>query len=141
MFHTAANAITLTEEAIRKIKSLRFTATTDSIKSWGGQANSFRLSRGNILTIGELKWNNLSIFENINSGQNTDGKFGLDLFENKVIEIDFNIHLLFIRTTLPANTSKYEKLYLVFEADNMFIEAACEIGPETYKNKFLIHSG
>ena len=141
MFHTAANAITLTEVAIQKLKTLSFENTTDSIQSWGGQANSSRLSKGNSLQIGLLKWEDVSIWENKNSGQYTDGKFGIDLFENKVIEIDFNRKIIIIQTTLPHRIKKYEKRTLLFENDNMFLEADFKIGKNNFKNRFLVHSG
>ena len=141
MFHTAANALTLTEEATQKLKSLNFNEITDSIKSWGGQDNSSRLSKGNSLQIGEMEWQHVPVWENKNSGQNTDGKFGTDLFENKVIEIDFDKSIIVIHTNLPRKIKKFQKLKLTFENDNMFIEAGCQTGENILKNKFLIHSG
>jgi hypothetical protein len=140
MFHTAANAVTLTEEATEKIKSLHFDRT-DSVKSWGGEGNSSRSSEGNSLQIGELEWKNVSIWENKNSGPETDGKFGIDLFENKVIEIDFDKKIIMLLTNLPAKAKKYKKLRLTLENDCLFLESICKIGEATYKNRFLIHSG
>lgn len=140
MFHTAANAVTLTEEALQKITSLKFDRT-DSIKSWGGSENTSRFSKNNELQIGSLKWSNTPIWENKNSGQYTDGKFGLDLFENKIIELDFDKQVLVIHHELPSKTKSYEKLKLTFENDMIFVEAKSIIGKSSYTNKFLIHSG
>jgi Aspartyl protease len=141
MFHLAANAVALTEESVKKLKSLRFDATTDSIKSWGGQANSSRLSNSNTLQIGALTWEHVPIWEDENSGQHTDGKFGIDLFENKVIAIDFDKSIIEISTSLPVKAKTYEQLGLIFENDMMFLEADCEADKAVFKNKFLIHSG
>lgn len=141
MFHTAANDLTLTEEAIQKLKTIQFGNRTDSIKSWGGSANSARTSKNNSLQIAGLSWENIAIWENKNSGQHTDGKFGIDLFKNKVIEIDFDKMLINIYTSLPRINKGYAKLPLVFENDEMFVEAELEIGTVVYKNKFLLHSG
>jgi len=141
MFHTAANDLTLTEEAIQKLKSIRFDNTTDSIKSWGGSANSARLSKNNSLQIAGLTWENIPIWENKNSGQHTDGKFGIDLFKNKVIEIDFDKMVISIYTRLPKINKTYQQLALVFENDEMFLEAGFTIDKIIYKNKFLVHSG
>ena len=52
MFHTAASDVTLTEDATKKLKSLRFSGTTDGIKSWGGAENTARYSARNSLRIG-----------------------------------------------------------------------------------------
>jgi len=140
MFHTAANAVTLTEEALKNVTSLKFDRT-DSVKSWGGNDNTSRFSKSNTLQIGSLKWENVPIWENKNSGQYTDGKCGLDLFENKTIEIDFDKKVLIIYTSLPSKTKNFEKLKLSFQDEMMFVEGNVSIGNNNYENKFLIHSG
>ena len=90
MLHTAARDVTLTEEAVRKAKSIKFTNTT-KVQSWGGESDS-RYSKGNQLQLGPLQRKNLNIWEDKNSGHDTDGKFGLDFFENRIVEIDFDQH-------------------------------------------------
>jgi hypothetical protein len=140
MVHTAANAVTLTEEALKKIKSLRFDRT-DSVSSWGGGGNTSRFSKSNTLEIGGLKWENVPIWENKNSGPDTDGKIGMDLFANQVIEFDFEKQELTLRSSLPNKISSYEKVPLIFENDYMFLEASVIIGNQSFKQHFLVHSG
>ncbi|HYD90720.1 MAG TPA: retropepsin-like aspartic protease [Flavobacterium sp.] len=140
MFHTAANALTLTEESIKRLKTVQFDGA-DTVKSWGGSGNSSRYSKSNSLQIGPLAWENISIWENKNSGQHTDGKFGTDLFENKVIEIDFIKNIISVSSILPAKAKKYKKHKLRSENGNLFIEAVAVIGQDTFTNSFLIHSG
>lgn len=140
MFHTAANSLTLTEEATKKMKNLIFDRS-DNVKSWGGNENSSRFSKSNVLQIGELKWENIPIWENTNSGQQTDGKFGLELFANKVIEIDFDQKLIVLYNQLPAKVKEFEKLKLIFEDEMMFVEGDLQIDQQTMHNKFLVHSG
>jgi hypothetical protein len=141
MFHTAANALTLTEEATKQLKSLVFDQATEGIKSWGGGTNEARVSNNNSLQIADLQWKGVTITENKNSGQNTDGKFGIDLFKDKVIEMDFEKNVLIISKKLPRKLKKYQKLKLTNDNDLLFIEASCEIGDKRFSNKFLIHSG
>lgn len=141
MFHTAANALTITQEAVKRLTTVQFDNTTDSIKSWGGQANTSRLSKDNLLQLAGLQWQHVPVWENVNSGQGTDGKFGIDLFENSVIEIDFDRRVIVIHASLPRKVKKYEQLPLIFENGNMFVEAVCVIGGQPVKNRFLIHSG
>jgi len=140
MFHTAANSLTLTEEATKKMKNLVFDRS-DSVKSWGGNGNSSRFSKSNVLQIGELKWENIPIWENTNSGQETDGKFGLELFANKVIEIDFDQKLIVLYNELPTKIKEFEKLKLTFEDEMMFVEVDLGIDQQIMHNKFLVHSG
>lgn len=140
MFHTAANSLTLTTDATKKINSLIFDGT-DSVKSWGGGGNISRFSKSNALQIGDKKWEHVPIWENTNSGPFTDGKFGLELFVNKVIEIDFDRKVMILYDQLPHKAKNFEKLKLTFEDEMMFVNGNCEIGDKKVNNKFLIHTG
>jgi hypothetical protein len=140
MFHTASSAVTLTEDAIKKITSLQFDRT-DSVKSWGGAGNTSRFSSSNTLQIGELVWEQVPVWENKNSGQGTDGKFGTDLFAGKVIEIDFERQVLVLHHHLPHKTRRYEKCRLQRDNDMLFIDAGCGTGKQVVQNRFLLHSG
>lgn len=141
MFHTAANALTLTETAVKRLKTIQFTATTDSISSWGGQGNSSRYSPKNQLNIGAVQWNQVPIWENQLSGQGTDGKFGLDLFKGWVVEIDFDKLLIHLQKQLPKYAKAYQKSKIKLQQDMLFLEAICQVKDSSYTNQFLIHSG
>lgn len=140
MFHTAQYGVDLTTASIKKLTDLRF-ERTDTVKSWGGGDNTSRVSQHDSLTIGDLKWPDIEVFEDVNSGQGTDGKFGPDLFAGKAIEIDYEAKIIVIRDSLPDKVRKYQKLKLVYERHNMFVEAVCKIGGKSYTNLFLIHTG
>jgi hypothetical protein len=141
MFHTAANALTLTEETVKQLKSIHFVATTDSVKSWGGQANSSRYSPKNQIQIGGLSWDNQAIWENQLSGQYTQGKFGMDLFKNWVVEIDFDQSVILLHKDLPSKIKGFQKSKLYAKDEMFFIEAACSIQDSVILERFLIHSG
>ena len=141
MFHTAASSMTLTEEAVKKLQSITFAGSTEGVKSWGGDSNSARLSENNTIQIGAMRFEHISISENKFSGPLTDGKFGIDLFDKQVIQLDFDQNMLTIRTDLPKDVKKYTKLKLIFEDEMMFLEATSKIGKKLLKNKFLLHSG
>lgn len=140
MFHLAASAVTVTEEALQKINSIKF-ERIDSVSSWGGSGNTSRFSKSNEIKIGSLTWKNTPIWENKNSGQNTGGKFGLNLFKDKVVHIDFEKKIISISEKLPKNIKNYHKLNIDYKDDMMFVAANCEVGMVDIANKFLIHSG
>jgi len=140
MFHTAANSLTLTKEAIEKMKSIQFEGS-DTVKSWGGAGNSSRFSKSNVLQIGNTTWTNVSLWENLNSGPGSGGKFGLELFEGKVIDIDFDKKVITISQNLPKALKNYQKLKLIYKDEMMFVEAKCKVGKELLTNQFLVHSG
>jgi hypothetical protein len=141
MFHTAASDVTLTEDATKKLKSIRFDGTTEGIKSWGGAENSARHSTNNSLRIGGRLLSNIEIWENKFSGPNTDGKFGLDLFKGQCIQLDFEQKIMLVSPTLPKKLKKYQQFKLTIEDELMFIEASCAFGDTIIQHPFLIHSG
>lgn len=140
MFHTASSSLTLTEDAVKKLRSLRFEGS-DRVDSWGGGTSGSRYSPGNRLQIGSLHWENLPLWENQFSGPGSDGKFGLDLFAGKTTEIDFDHNRIILYDSLPRKAKHFEKHELVFENGMPFLEAACEIDGKPIRNRFLIHSG
>lgn len=140
MFHTAASSVTLTEEGVKKLNSLQF-SRTDTVKSWGGGGNTSRFSPGNTLQLGGLTREQVPIWEDKYSGHFTDGKFGLELFKDKVIEIDFDKKQIVLHNSLPAKAKRYTKLPAKFDNDLLFVQATCNTGHDTVSNRFLIHSG
>jgi hypothetical protein len=139
MFHTAASYITLTTEGAKKVKSIQWNSETDA-NSWGGSARA-RYSHSNFLEIGNLEWDSIPIWETINSGPTTDGKFGPNMFEGCAIEIDFDKSVMTIHNSLPIKTDDYVKVPIVFEDDDMFIQGTSTIGGVNYDHRFLVHSG
>lgn len=139
MLHTAINDASLTTEASSRLSSIKF-SSADSVESWGGQSES-RYSKSNALEIGPYAWEDLGIWESKHSGHHTDGKFGLNLFEEKIVELNFENNYLVVHSNLPSQIDDYAQIRVDDEHGAMFIEGACLIGEEALNNKFLVHSG
>ena len=139
MFHTAASSMTITTEAAKKLTSLNLDKT-DEVNSWGG-ANSSRYGEDNTLQIGKNSWDSITVWENEHSGPQTDGKFGPDLFKDKVLEINFDQGSMIVHLTLPKLPEGFEKSELLVERGFMFLRGRSMIEEAEYENKFLIHSG
>ena len=139
MFHTAASELALTEDAVKKLKSIKFTGT-NKVKSWGGEADS-RYSQGNQVQIGAVLRDKIDIWEDINSGKGTDGKFGFDFFQQRIVEIDFDQHRIALYEKLPRKAKKYDRLKIENQNGSLMVQGDCLIDGKTYTNKFLIHSG
>ena len=141
MLHTASSDITLTEEALTKIRTVKFNGTVDSVKSWGGNDNTADYSVNNNVAINDLNWENITIWKDKNSGKESDGKIGLNLFGHKSIEFDFDKNQLVIGSKLPRKVKKFSKLKLTSKDDNLFITGTLQTDHTAIENKFLIHSG
>lgn len=139
MLHTAASDVTLTEDAARKLKSVKFTGK-NKVKAWGGNADS-RFSKGNRVQLGPLQRGNMDIWEDKLSGNNTDGKFGLDFFQKRIVEIDFDHRRIVLHENLPRKAEKYERLKIENQNGQLLVEGSCLMEGKTYTRKFLLHSG
>lgn len=139
MFHTAANSVDITTQAAKNSTTLDWNQKT-AVNTWGGDASS-RVSANNILEIYGLHWDSLTVFESENSGPTTDGKFGLQLFVDKAVEINYDDQQLIVHTQLPHYADDYLKVPLYLEHDLLFVECLSIIEGDSYPNRFLIHSG
>ena len=139
MFHTAANSLDLTKEAVEKVSSIDWDNEAE-VNTWGGSSTS-RTSKNNILEINGFTWDSLTIWENENSGPTTDGKFGPNLFNGRILEINYNKGVILLHKRVPKYSKDYIKLPISIENGMMFIECLSTIGEDNYANRFLIHSG
>lgn len=139
MLHTAANSVILTKKTTKNLKNIHWGSQIE-LGSWGGRATS-RYSKNNTIEIGNIKRDNVTVWEDENSGPTTDGKFGLNFFEGYVIEIDFDNSIIILNKELPKKIEEYVKMPLLIKNDRFYIEAISSISGVEYRNQFLIHSG
>jgi len=139
MFHTSSTGVTITKESLKE-KILLKNKQNTNIQTWGGRADA-EYSEHNTLFINKLKWEDITVFVNENSGPDTDGKFGYDLLAKKIVSLDYDKNLIIINEILPKNLKGYQKINLIFSNGIMFIEGKLEIGDEIYQDKFMFHSG
>lgn len=139
MFHTSASDITLTREAIKNKIEIKL-ENTDQVQTWGGMAQSEN-SEHHSFYINNLVWSNLTVFSDDNSGVGTDGKFGVDIFKDKIVTLDYDNLQMIVSDELPKKLRGYSKSNLYFEKGSMFIEGKLKSRKSTYTNKFMFHSG
>ncbi|MEL6254979.1 MAG: aspartyl protease family protein [Bacteroidota bacterium] len=139
MFHTAANDMTLIESVRDRLKSVNY-GEADSVNSWGGQGSS-RRSMGNSLQVGKQNWTEVTIWENKHSGQETDGKIGMDFFMGRILEINYEQNFIAVHLKLPMLNTNFEELPLELNSGMRFLKGKMTLGEENFENSFLIHSG
>lgn len=135
-FDSGTTGLLLTHKAIReKTSLLKYSTNNDTITK-----NYVKLKALSSLQIGTLKWNDLEVYPVQNSGQGTDGRFGWDLFKNKIISIDYDKNLFIIHHKSPVLTnytkSKLEKVETLFCLDGII-----EHNNKSYTSRFLFDTG
>lgn len=139
MFHTAVNVVSLTSEAVQGLRGFNIDDST-SVYTWGGESSA-KYSKHHRLQIGNFEWEDLTIWESRHSGKLTDGKFGPNLFEGRVLEINFDHNILILHTDLPDIEAGFEQLNLINEDGLLFLEGELGLDNQLFENRFLIHSG
>jgi len=142
MFHSDISSVSLTTEASSRLRSMGEIETTNA-ESWAG-SKELKVTENNEMKIGQLEWQELDIYYDLLSGIGTDGKFGPNLFENFLIEInyDHNILVLHDRIDFIVDTIMYQTIVLsTNENGSLFIEGEIDINDQIVRNKYLIHTG
>lgn len=139
MFHTAQSTVGLTFDAIERIGADHFDKQVEA-ESWGGKGTG-SYSRGNHIQVQNFEWTDVTVWAGEHSGPGSDGKFGPNLFAEKVIELNFDKKIMVIHARLPDAIEGYEKMALQFQDHMMFVETDFSIDGVTHTRRALLHSG
>lgn len=142
MFHTDVKSVSLTPDQTQLLNKA-VNKKSSRAKSWSG-SQDVEYVEGNRLEIANLQWSDLTVWLNMLSGHETGGKFGTNLFKEKLIEINFNHQFIVLHD--DENSLLYPNQFQTFdlstnENNSLFIEGELIINDRVLKNKFLIHSG
>jgi hypothetical protein len=95
----------------------------------------------NMLKIGKQIWTNLEVFPVQLSGQGTDGRFGWDLFDGKIVEINYDKKLFIVNSKLAKPTKKYSKFKIEYTNTLFCINGSIKAKGKKYNNRFLFDTG
>ena len=95
----------------------------------------------NNLQMANLSWDSLRIYPVELSGQGTDGRFGWDLFDGKVVEIDYDKSLFIVHSKLPKISEDYAKFEMEYKYTLFCIQTDLQVNDIRYESRFLFDSG
>ncbi len=122
MFDTGADDISLINEVLKKHPYLK----------------GMDKSR---VQIGNQNWDDVRTdFEEL-SGHTTDGLFGWNLFDGKIVEIDYDKNVFIVHSSLKKVKKEYQKFDIEYIRGLFFIEGELEHKGQKYPNRFLFDSG
>ncbi len=139
MFHSSFTGVSVTADGLKHCTTLR--ADEEGIAhSWGGDAQS-SVSRSNRLRIGRQMWDSVVVTIDEQSGQDSDGKFGWDLFQDEVLEINYDRNELVLHPSLPALGKDFAVLPFEERDGSLYVEATVTLGDTTITDRFMFHTG
>ena len=93
------------------------------------------------LQIGSLTWQNPVFAATGFTAREMDGRIGYNVFEGKIIEIDYDKSLLIIHSNLPRISKSYIKSEVTFLRSFPCINGSLTIKNKLYKGYFLLDTG
>ncbi|MFL5540162.1 MAG: aspartyl protease family protein, partial [Longimicrobiaceae bacterium] len=137
MFDTGANVVVLSKSGLRKGANLSFQGTQDYAAFGGSQ--TVRQSRGNALHLAGLRW--LDVPNVAIDRADGDGIIGYNVFEDKVVEIDYDRRIIVVRDSLPAQVAGAAPLPLRLDGGLLFVQAALVNGHGEHRGYFELDTG
>ena len=95
----------------------------------------------NTFKIGNIKWEKQTIHPVELSGQGTAGRFGWNLFDGKIVEIDYDRSIFIIHSKLSKINKGYQKFKIEYTNGLFCIQGELQIENKKYKNRFLFDNG
>lgn len=103
--------------------------------------NYNNLNKAVKLQMGTMVWNQQEILPTGITAHEMDGRFGWDLFEGKVVEINYDHNVLIIHSELPKTLKGYVKSKMGFARSFPYIKGTFEIANKKYIGNFSMDTG
>jgi len=93
------------------------------------------------MALGEMSWDSLTIYPTALIPKEADGHFGWNLFEDKVLELDYDKNLMIVHSSFTGNLEDYAKMEIEYINTLFCIQSSIRVGENTYPNRYLFDSG
>ncbi len=139
IFDTGANGVVLSDDAYKKRVKVKIDG---SIQGFGiGGSSQDELSKSNEIQMAGLTWNNVPLTVKHTGKPNADVVIGYNVFDSKIVEIDYDKKLLIIHSSLPSKAKKYARYDLKFKAGLSYISLLLYDGKKKVEGLFDFDTG
>ncbi|PZU87315.1 MAG: hypothetical protein DI529_07405 [Chryseobacterium sp.] len=95
----------------------------------------------NHFKISDLEWEHQKVYPLETTGDCCGGMYGWDIFDGKVVEIDYDTNLMTVSTKTPKISKDYEKFEMEMMKEHFCINVELESDNKRYKTRFLFDTG
>lgn len=139
MFDTGANSFVITSSLIGKKVNIEI---DDKAMNSGSDGSAMmEISTDDRIQIGDLNWENSPIISIPYQNHSFEGVIGLNAFENKIIEIDYDLNKLIIHNTSETIPSGYKKIESKKEFELFFFKALVDVDGNQTEDWFMYDTG
>ena len=138
LFDLGAGGTIIKKSSVEKVK-MKFDQTI--ILTNSGGTHQVPTASRNLLEMGNLVWDSISIAEGDNMTHREDVIVGNSLFKNKILEIDYNKKILIIHDMLPRLDASYSQHDIILDGSVPFIEGSLTFRDKTQKGWMMVDLG
>jgi hypothetical protein len=138
-FDLSGFGLRLTKDAI--LHKTALVPNREDVLNGKAQANYRKLNRISTLQMGTLTWHNPRISATDLTAHDMDGRFGWNLFEGKVVELNYERGILVIHPRVPRQLKGYRRSKLVFMRSFPCTTATFIVDGKDYSGVFLLDTG
>ncbi len=139
LFDTGADTTVLYPSGMKKGAELAFDGTALNVGTGGSVERN--TSASNRLSVGGLRWNHEKVLYIEKQADAADGIVGFNVFEDKVVELDYDRKVLVIHDSLPSYVSSYSRLPISYVGGLAAVEGALLSGPTQAAGPLVIDTG
>lgn len=93
------------------------------------------------LSLNQLSWDSLTIYPTSLLPEEADGHFGWNLFDGKVVELDYENKWMIVHDSLPKIASSYAKMDIEYINTLFCINTKLEVAGRKFSNRYLFDTG
>jgi hypothetical protein len=139
IFDTGADNLVLYKSAFSKKAKIEFDGTLENAGMGG--TSTRQTSNENRLEIADLRWDHELVMYIEKQADGADGIVGFNVFEDKVVEIDYDKKIITIGSSMPAAIAGYTKLEMHFKTTIPLLDATLINGEKITKDQLIIDTG
>ena len=139
IFDTGADIQVLYPSALSKGAKLQFDGSVNNAGTGGRTLR--RTSSDNHLEIGGLAWDHERVLFIEKQADRADGIVGYPVFQDKVVELDFDRMLMIIHEALPSHAAGFAKTSLTPAGTLTSVETGLGLGPRRESGPLLLDTG
>ncbi|WP_413670609.1 hypothetical protein ACEN9X_12115 [Mucilaginibacter sp. Mucisp86] len=129
----------LTKDAI--LKKTKLLPNHADVLAGKAKPNFNEMSKVLKLQMGTAVWHNQEILPTNITSTGMDGRFGWNLFEGKLVEVDYDNNRIIIHNTKPKGLKNYERSKIGFMRSFPYAIGMFEIGRKKYTGNFSMDTG
>ncbi|MFO0783053.1 MAG: retropepsin-like aspartic protease [Phycisphaerales bacterium] len=134
-----ADTLVLFPSAKDKNPNVRIDGRVDNAGTGGTTTRD--TSNDNRVAIGRLRWDHESVLLIERQADQSDGIVGHNLFDDKVVEFDYDAMLVRIHDSVPKSAATWTMLPIQFQGTLPAVQAQFEGGPEAFKEWLVLDTG